>query len=117
MRRFIAFIVVVAATVAIAAPSASGRANATVNVADDIFAPESKTIKEDKIVKFVWVGTNDHDVYKQIGPGPNWTSGVKSGEGATYSRKFKKPGKYVLACSLHPDMLMDLKVKKKRRRN
>jgi plastocyanin len=115
MRRFIAFIAVFAAAVAVAVPSASGRANATVDVADDFFDPASKTIREDRTVDFVWVGVEDHDVYKQIGPGPNWTSGVKSGVGATYSRKFRRPGNYVLACTLHPDMLMDLKVKKRRR--
>ena len=31
--------------------------------------PSSLTIKEDKTVDFNWVGEDDHDVYKQIGPG------------------------------------------------
>jgi plastocyanin len=115
MRRSLAFIAVTAATVAIASPSASGRANATVDVADDYFDPTPLTIKEDKTVDFNWVGANDHDVYKQTGPGKDFTSGVQNGSGVLFSQKFRKPGKYVLACTLHPDMLMDLKVKRRRR--
>ena len=115
MGRLIALFAVVAATVAVAAPTASGRANATVAVADDFFAPESLAIKEDKTIDFNWVGEDDHDVYKQIGPGKSFTSGVQNGSGVLFSHKFRKPGKYVLACTLHDGMLMDLKVKRKRR--
>lgn len=114
MRRSLAFIAVTAATVAVASPSASGRANATVDVADDEFKPAELTIKEDKTVDFNWVGVNDHDVYKQIGPGKDFTSGVQNAP-FVFSHKFRKPGKYVLACTLHEKMLMDLKVRKRRR--
>jgi plastocyanin len=39
---------------------------------------------------------------------------VTNEPGIQFSRKFKKPGEYVLGCILHEDMLMDLKVKKNR---
>ena len=39
MRRFIAVIAVLASAIAVASPSASGAANATVEVDDDFFTP------------------------------------------------------------------------------
>lgn len=94
--------------------SASGRAATTVQVGDDFFNPTSLTIREDKTVKFEWVGTSDHNVFKKSGPGRYFDSGVTDETGFVYPREFRKPGNYVLGCVLHKDMLMDLKVKRRR---
>ena len=93
---------------------AFARAAKTVEVDDDFFNPLSLVIKERTIVKFEWVGVGDHDVYKQSGPGRKFTSGIHFGAGVHFSRKFRKRGSYVLACTLHPDMVMNLKVKRRR---
>jgi plastocyanin len=115
MRRFVAFIAVIAAAIAVVSTSASGAArNVTVEVDDDFFTPSSLTIKEDKTIDFNWVGEEDHNVYKKIGPGNEFDSGTHSEPGVNFSHKFKKPGKYVLGCILHDKMLMDLKVRKRR---
>ncbi|MDQ2675504.1 MAG: hypothetical protein M3Y34_01730 [Actinomycetota bacterium] len=114
MRRIISFIAATALVLALSAPSALG-ANKVVDVADDFFAPAEETIKEDKTVDFNWVGVNEHNVFRQAGPGRYFESEPMTGEGVLYSKKFKRPGNYVLGCILHPDMDLDLKVKKRRR--
>ncbi len=115
MRRVIAlFATVSIALIVLAGSSASGKATKTVEVGDDFFDPESLTIKEDTTIDFEWVGEDEHNVFKQIGPGRYFESDNSEETGFVYSHKFKKPGKYVLGCILHDDMEMDLKVKRRR---
>ena len=92
--------------------SATG-ATKTVEVDDDFFNPSFMKIKERTTLEFNWVGVDDHNVYKKSGPGPNFDSGNFEGPGVHFTRKFRKPGAYVLGCILHEDMLMDLKVKRR----
>lgn len=114
MRRFIAFIAATAAVLAVMSPSASG-ANVVVDVGDDFFDPPVDTIKEDKTVDFNWIGSNEHNVFKQAGPGRYFESEPMTGEGVLYRKRFKRPGNYVLGCILHDDMDLELKVKRRRR--
>ena len=114
MRRLIASIAATAAILAVTSPSASG-ANKVVDVGDDFFGPAELSIKENKIIDFNWIGVNDHNVFLNDGPGRYFDSGVYSTSGINFSKKFKKPGRYLLGCILHPDMDLNLKVKKRRR--
>lgn len=111
-RRSIA-IAAVAALLAWGSAS-TAQAAKVVDISDDFFAPQFLKIKQKKTVAFNWVGSNDHNVYRHTGPGKYFDSGVMQGEGVLYSRKFRKPGRYVLGCILHEEMLMDLKVKRRR---
>jgi plastocyanin len=115
MRRAISLTAAIGISlVLIAGPPASGKGTKTVDVGDNFFDPESLTVKEDTKIKFEWVGVDDHNVFKQSGPGRYFESDNTDQTGFVYTRKFKKPGRYVLGCILHEDMDMDLKVKKRR---
>jgi plastocyanin len=114
MRRGITITATLAVALVVSNPLAAGRATKTVEVDDDFFSPSSLTIKEKNTIDFNWVGTEQHNVQWKSGPGPYFQSDNFEGPGVHYSHKFKKPGNYVLGCFIHPDMLMDLKVKKRR---
>ena len=114
MRRALTAATVIAAAIVLAGgTSATGRATKTVFVDDDFFSPTPMKIKERNTLAFEWVGTGEHNVYKKAGPGAYFQSDNFEGPGVHYSRKFTKPGNYVLGCILHEDMLMDLKVKRR----
>ena len=90
-------------------------ATKTVSVADDYFEPSSLTIKEGNTVEFTWVGENVHNVTKSDdSPGRYFDSGASDETGFVYPHKFKKPGRYEILCTLHDEMRMDLRVKRKR---
>ncbi len=115
MRRAISLTAALGISIVLmAGSSASGKATKTVDVGDDFFDPESLTIKEDTTIKFKWVGDDEHNVFKQSGPGKYFESDNTDETGFVYSHKFKKSGNYMLGCILHEDMDMDLKVKKRR---
>ena len=113
MRRAILIIATLAVGLAVSNPVATGRATKNVEVDDDFFSPSSLTIKEDNRVRFTWVGENEHNVYKDSGPGPYFESDSAEGAGFVYTRKFKKPGRYILGCILHEDMDLALRVKRR----
>ena len=71
-------------------------------------------IKERTTLEFNWIGVGDHNVYRKSGPGSNFDSGNFEGPGVHFTHKFRKRGTYVLGCILHEDMLMDLKVTRRR---
>ena len=114
MRRAITIAITLAVGLTVSNTLTSGRATKNVEVGDDFFAPSSLTIKEDNRVRFTWVGEGEHNVFKETGPGPDFTSDNAEGAGFTYTRKFKKPGRYTLGCILHEEMDMFLRVKKRR---
>ena len=90
---------------------AGARASTTIQVDDDFFSPDSKTVSKGTKVKFKWVGTDEHDVVKKSGPGGAFGSGPTDAPGVNFSKKFKKVGKYKIICTLHEGMKMKLKVK------
>jgi plastocyanin len=97
------------------APAGAAPRPKTVKVGDYYFAPKSLTVRQGTMVKFKWVVPSDHDVVKAKGPGRDFDSGTKNGVGVRYKHRFKKAGRYKLICSLHGQMKMTLKVKRKRR--
>ena len=102
----------VAAMVALIVPAGGGAAaGTTVKLGDNFFSPEKKTVSAGTTVRFKWVGSNDHNVVKQSGPGGSFSSSTTDDPGVNYTKKFKKTGKYKLVCTIHADtMKMTLKV-------
>jgi plastocyanin len=96
----------------------AGQAEAKVvkaQVSSNFFAPGSLAVKQGDKVRFVWeeFSFEAHDVNVRKGPA-KFSSPLQAG-GTWTTKKLKKPGKYVLFCSQHPEeMTMTLKVKKKR---
>jgi plastocyanin len=112
MRRTAASLIAAAALVAaVAASPASAGKVSTVELGTSYYAPAKKTIKQGDKVRFRWNPSFDlHDVNVKSGPEKFHSPLQASG---TWTRKFKKPGRYVLYCTQHADMGMTLKVKKR----
>ena len=109
--------VVAAAVLALGATAASGKAKtATVEVDDDFFSPTFLKVKQNTKVEWNWIGDDVHDVTKGSGPGKFFESGPLEGSGVLYSKRFKKAGRYKIICTLHEEMRMELKVKRKKRK-
>ena len=108
MRRVL-LIIAVAALAAAAAPAQAGKA-AKVDLGTSYYAPAKLTVKGGTKVRFVWHPSFDmHDVNVKSGPQQFRSPLQASG---TWTRKFTRPGKYVLYCSQHSDMGMTLTVRK-----
>jgi plastocyanin len=116
MKRTLVPIALAGLLLAVAlAPAGAAPRPKTVKVGDLFFAPESLRIKQGTMVRFKWVGEQTHNVTKSSGPGRHFQSDDFKGPGVHFKRRFKKPGRYRLICSLHPEMTMKLRVKRKRR--
>ena len=108
MRRTL-LIAAVAALAAAAAPAQAGKV-ATVDLGTSYYAPAKLTVKKGDKVRFKWRPSFDmHDVNVKSGPQRFKCPLQASG---TWTRKFTKPGRYVLYCSQHSDMGMTLTVKR-----
>jgi plastocyanin len=84
---------------------------ATVRVMDNFFDPRSAGVREDGKVKFVWKGTNRHNVrFTQVPPGASRKSSQKKRSGH-WTRKFGKPGLYRYVCTLFAGMRGTITVK------
>lgn len=85
---------------------------ATVKLGDNFFDPAKKTVKKGTLVRFKWIGKNDHNVVKTKGPGKGFASTTTNQPGIHFKQKFKKPGRYRLICTIHKKtMKMTLKVR------
>jgi plastocyanin len=108
MRRLLLTLGAVAALAA-AAPASAGKV-AKVELGTSYYAPAKLTVKKGDKVRFKWNPSFDlHDVSVKSGPQKFQSPLQASG---TWTRKFTKPGKYVLYCSQHSDMGMTLTVKR-----
>ena len=109
MRRVVLIIAAVAALAATAGPATAGKV-ASVELGTSYYAPAKVTVKKGDKVRFRWNPSFDlHDVNVKSGPQKFKSPLQASG---TWTRKFTKPGKYVLYCTQHSDMGMTLRVKK-----
>jgi plastocyanin len=117
MKRTLVPIALAGLLLAVAlAPAGAAPRPKTVKVGDYFFAPESLRVRQGTMVRFRWVGDDQHNVVKSSGPGRYFESDIVSGPGVHFKRRFKKPGRYRLICELHADqMRMSLRVKRKRR--
>ena len=109
MRRVVLTIAAVAALAA-AAPATAGKVT-SVELGTSYYAPAKLAVKQGDKVRFKWNPSFDlHDVNVKSGPQKFQSPLQASG---TWTRKFTKPGKYVLYCTQHSDMGMTLVVKKR----
>jgi plastocyanin len=109
------------AATGIANPPAKGKKPEKVKVCGYYFTPVKVKIKKGSKVKWKWAdcGTPDsHDVYLKKAPNGVKKSKFRSQTAAapssfTFTKRFKKPGKYNFICSLHPtQMQMTVTVKR-----
>jgi plastocyanin len=105
-----------AAALGVVAASGTGTVRAkaaqpkTVKVKDNFYSPDSVRVKKLGKVRWKWAATNfnTHDVTLLTGP-----RGVKKSEfrsqtaqsDYTFTKKFKKVGKYKFYCTVHPDVM------------
>ena len=89
-----------------------------IRVGDDFFSPNSTGAGRGRVITWVWARGNDnaHNVRLRRAPG-----GVSKGRfrsptrrsGFRFSRRVRKPGRYVFVCSLHaPEMRAVVRVRR-----
>lgn len=93
-------------TLCLALPVAAGASGKRVKVDDGYFTPASLTIKKKQKVTWAWVGYDAHTIIFDNG----WRSPA-NGNGATWSRIFKKKGTFKYFCAQHPGMQGKVRVK------
>ena len=113
-RVITAPVALVATGAALLFSSAAEARTPKVQISSNFFAPFKLTVKKSSKVRFVWdeFGFEAHDVNVKKGPA-KFHSPLQAG-GTWTTKKLKKPGKYFLFCSQHPEeMRMTLTVKKR----
>jgi plastocyanin len=101
--------------VAISQAGAAKTVKKTVKIGDNYFAPDSAKVAKGTKVIWRWpkYPGDIHDVKLRSGP-----KGVKkfksdfASSGYSFARTLKKPGKYVVICTLHEEMKMTIRVKR-----
>jgi plastocyanin len=85
-----------------------------VGIHTDYYDPPKMTVHVGDKIKWVWhaSGFAMHDVYTESGP-EEFNSPTQGG--GTFAHRFKKAGTFKLYCTEHPEMTMDVTVKKVRR--
>jgi plastocyanin len=117
LAALVALAVGALAATGVANPIGKGSQPEKVKVIDDFFKPTNVKIKKNKKVKWKWgQDFNSHNVTLKKGPKgvkkSKFTSQTSSAEGFSFTKKFKKPGKYNFYCTIHPDVMkMTVKVK------
>jgi plastocyanin len=113
-RVITAPVAIVAAGAALLFSSTAEARTAKVQISSNFYAPFKLTVKKNAKVRFVWdeFSFESHDVNVKKGPA-KFHSPLQAG-GTWTTKKLKKPGKYFLFCSQHPEeMRMTLTVKKR----
>ena len=117
LAALVALAVGALAATGVANPLGKGSQPEKVKVLDDFFKPTNVKIKKNKKVTWKWGNDfNTHNVTLKKGPKgvkkSKFTSQTSSAEGFSFTKKFKKPGKYNFYCTIHPDVMkMTVKVK------
>jgi plastocyanin len=106
----------VAALLGAAAADAGGPKAKSVHVADNYFHPTKLTVNAGAAVTWKWpddIAIDVHDVKLKSAPKgvKRWQSEPAS-SGYSYKRRFKKPGRYLIVCTLHEEMTMTVKVRR-----
>jgi len=85
--------------------AAGGGKNVEVGMKGIQFDPDSVTVKVGGTVKWTNNESVPHDVTKEAGPGPKFSSGNGNmKEGDTYEQTFKEAGEVKYVCTIHPNM-------------
>lgn len=83
-----------------------------VEMKDIQFSPGSVTVKKGATVEWVNNDSVNHDVTKDTGPGPNFSSGSGNmSNGDTYKVTFNSAGTVKYECTVHPGMTGTIVVK------
>ena len=115
MSRKIAAAALVLGALALApATQAGGAKSKVIKIGDNYFAPDSAKVAKGTKVIWRWpkYPGDVHDVKLRSGP-----KGVKkfhspfASSGLSFARTLKKPGKYVVICTIHDEMQMTIRVK------
>lgn len=94
------------AVLALAAPAPSAT---TVAVRDNVFRPETVTVRRGTTVTWRWQGRAPHNVVVTRGP-QRFRSAVKTS--GTYRRRLSRAGRYSILCTIHaPEMRMTVRVR------
>jgi len=107
MRKLIPVAVVATAGVSLAAIPAFA-ATKTISVRDNSFSPKTTTVKKNTTVRWVWRGSNPHNVVVTRGP-VKFKSAVKTS--GTYRKKLTRTGRYTIVCTIHSGMTSRITVK------
>jgi plastocyanin len=92
-------------------PGASGGV-VKVDMKNIQFDPKTVTVKKGTTVEWVNQDSVSHDVVKQSGPGPKFSSGTGNiGSGGTYKQTFNAAGTIKYVCTVHPGMAGTIVVK------
>jgi plastocyanin len=113
MRNRVALALVAALTVGATLTGVAGAGGSKrVTVGDNFFSPERLDVGKGTKVRFKWVDTREkHNIVKVKGPGRDFSSETTASSGFTYSKRFRKAGRYKIICSIHPDdMVFRIKV-------
>jgi plastocyanin len=105
----------VVAPVAVSQAVGAKTVKKTVKIGDNFFSPDSLKVRKNTKVTWRWPNYpgDVHDVKLRTGP-----KGVKkfhsqlAASGYSFARTLKKPGKYVVICTIHEEMKETIRVKK-----
>ena len=115
MRRKIAAATLALGLLALVPASQAGGAKSKViKIGDNFFAPDATKVAKGTKVVWRWpkYPGDVHDVKLRSGP-----KGVKkfhsqlAASSYSFARTLKKPGKYVVICTIHEEMKMTIRVK------
>ena len=94
------------------APASGGGASTVVHMKGIQFNPKTLTVNSGTTVEWVNDDSVNHDVTKDTGPGPQFSSGSGNlGSGDTYKVTFKDAGTVKYECTVHPGMTGTIVVK------
>ena len=80
-----------------------------ISVDDNYFKPKKTTVPAGTKITWTWDGSSVHNVTVLKGPQKFKSKNQASGK---YTKTLVKPGKYSIACTLHPGMDLTVKVTK-----
>ncbi len=101
-----ALIALVAPSFAVPAAAQTAPATKTVQVLDNIFKPRKVRVVVGTKVTWKWGGVAAHNVVVTKGPQKFKSKTMTDGK---FSRTISKPGKYLIVCTIHPGMDMQLR--------
>lgn len=84
----------------------------SVRVDDDFFRPKRIAVSSGDRVRWVWRGEVEHNVrFRRVPRGTSRRPSSKLMSRGSFSRKFRKRGRYTYVCTIHEDLGMTGSVK------
>ena len=87
----------------------------TIKVGDNFFAPDALKVPKGSKITWRWP-TNPGDVHDvKLRSGPKGVKKFQSdfaASGYSFAKTLKKPGKYVVICTIHEEMTMTIRVQR-----